>query len=238
MPRYTTDYSKTIIYKIVCNDLNITDTYVGHTTNFVRRKCQHKSSCTNEKSKCYNLKVYQTIRANGGWDNWTMIQICEYPCNSIHEAILEERRYYELLNSKMNTNYIGKARREWVEENKDEILERAKKYYDENKDVVLERAKKYYDENKDIISEYRKKRYQKNKNIISEKTKEYRKIYKIENKDIISEKAKEYRDKNKQILSEKRKQKYNCCCGSISICIGEKSKHEKTKKHIGYLNQL
>jgi len=34
MPKTEIDYSSTIIYKLVCNDLNITDNYVGHTTNF------------------------------------------------------------------------------------------------------------------------------------------------------------------------------------------------------------
>ena len=36
------------IYKIVCNDLSITDCYVGHTTDFVKRKCNHKIICNNE----------------------------------------------------------------------------------------------------------------------------------------------------------------------------------------------
>ena len=31
MPKKIIDYSKTIIYKIVCNDLTITEVYVGHT---------------------------------------------------------------------------------------------------------------------------------------------------------------------------------------------------------------
>ena len=34
MPRKEIDYSKTVIYKIVCNDLNVKDVYVGHTTDF------------------------------------------------------------------------------------------------------------------------------------------------------------------------------------------------------------
>ncbi len=38
MPKKIIDFSKTIIYKIVCNDLNITDVYVGRTTNFINRK--------------------------------------------------------------------------------------------------------------------------------------------------------------------------------------------------------
>ena len=38
MPKNEIDYSNTIIYKITCLDPNITDVYVGHTTNFVQRK--------------------------------------------------------------------------------------------------------------------------------------------------------------------------------------------------------
>ena len=32
MPRIAMDYNKTIMYRIVCNDLEIKDCYVGHTT--------------------------------------------------------------------------------------------------------------------------------------------------------------------------------------------------------------
>ena len=48
MPRKEINYQKTIIYKIVSKDLNFTDVYVGHTTNFTKRKENHKSDCKNE----------------------------------------------------------------------------------------------------------------------------------------------------------------------------------------------
>jgi hypothetical protein len=38
MPRLPIDYSKSIIYKIVCKDLDVKDCYVGSTTNFTNRK--------------------------------------------------------------------------------------------------------------------------------------------------------------------------------------------------------
>ena len=47
MPKVEIDYSKTIIYKLCCKDINITDIYVGHTTNFIKRKNEHKSDCNN-----------------------------------------------------------------------------------------------------------------------------------------------------------------------------------------------
>ena len=55
MPKKEIDYQNTIIYKIVCNDLNVKDVYVGHTTDFTKRKSHHKSSCNNHNSKVHNL---------------------------------------------------------------------------------------------------------------------------------------------------------------------------------------
>ena len=63
MPKKVIDYSKTIIYKIVCSELDISDCYIGHTTDFRRRKNQHKSKL----QKGSNFKVYQMIRQQGGW---------------------------------------------------------------------------------------------------------------------------------------------------------------------------
>ena len=102
MPRKEIDYSKTVIYKIVCNDLNVKDVYVGHTTDFTKRKASHKGvlNCPNHHN--YNLKIYTTMRDNGGWENWTMIEIEKYPCNDKNEACSRERHFYELLNATMN----------------------------------------------------------------------------------------------------------------------------------------
>ena len=66
MPHKQVDYSKTIIYKIVCNDLNIKDCYVGHTTDFRTRKSTHKSHCNNPNDKKHHINLYQFIWNNGG----------------------------------------------------------------------------------------------------------------------------------------------------------------------------
>ena len=91
------DYSKTVIYKLINYDYPEL-VYVGSTTNFYNRKKTHKCNCRNEKSKTYNLKVYVNIRVNGGWENWNMIKICDYPCNNRREAEQEEDRYMFFLN--------------------------------------------------------------------------------------------------------------------------------------------
>ena len=71
MPQKIIDYSNTTIYKIVCNDETTEYIYVGHTTNLVKIKCQHKSYTENPK---FNSILYKTIREHGGWSNWTIYQ--------------------------------------------------------------------------------------------------------------------------------------------------------------------
>ena len=93
MPFKKIDDSQTIIYKLVCSDINITDCYVGHTTDFTRRKQKHKSDCNDISGEKYNLNVYSFIRDNGGWDNWSMVIIENYTCNSSLESNKQERYY-------------------------------------------------------------------------------------------------------------------------------------------------
>ena len=103
MTKIPINYSNTVIYKIVCNDLLITDVYVGSTTDFIKRKYLHKSDCNNINRKSYNEKKYIIIRANGGWNNWSMIEVEKYPCNDNNEARARERYWFELINANMNT---------------------------------------------------------------------------------------------------------------------------------------
>ena len=99
MPKDTIDYSNTIIYKIYCNDTNVTDIYIGHTTNFVKRKYQHKTLCNNSSK----LKIYDIIRNNGGWNNWNMVEIAKYSCQDVTEARIREQEHYELLKPSLNS---------------------------------------------------------------------------------------------------------------------------------------
>jgi len=128
MPKKEIDYAKTIIYKIVCNDLNIEDCYVGHTTDFTKRKSSHKFSCNTETHRTYNLKVYQMIREHGGWDNWIMVEIEKFPCADVNEAKERERHWYEITNSSLNARSPYKR---LVNDS-----ERSKKWRETNKDFV------------------------------------------------------------------------------------------------------
>ena len=103
MPKVEIDYSNTIIYKITCRDPNVTDVYVGHTTNFIQRKHCHKQSCTNIKSSNYKCKLYEVIRHNGGWNNWKMEIINFFNCADHYEARQKEQIYFLELKANLNS---------------------------------------------------------------------------------------------------------------------------------------
>jgi hypothetical protein len=164
MPRKAIDYQKVIIYKLVCNDLLITDLYVGHTTDFTNRKKHHKSCCLNSNDYRHNYKVYKIMRENGSWINWSMIEIEKYPCKDKNEARARERFWYEKLNATLNsycpTLDIVKRKqsykicnKNYCEKNKEKIQEQKKDYYDQNKDKFLEYQKDYREKNKDKIKD-------------------------------------------------------------------------------------
>ena len=130
MPRLPINYMNTIIYRLVCKDINITDIYVGHTTKFLNRRYEHKYNCTNQKSKKYNCPVYQFIRNQGNWNNWEMIEIEKYPCNDKREAEKRERYLLEHYKATLNTTTPSRPR-----------AERQKNYYDKYREEICMLAK-------------------------------------------------------------------------------------------------
>ena len=166
MPRAAVDYSKTNIYKIVCNDLTIKDCYVGHTIDMTKRKCGHKSICHNEKSRHHNNKIYQIIRQNGGWSNWSMILVEKFPCEDKYQACKREREIFEEIDAKMNMVRLYRTQEELKEYQK----QKNKKYYhkNKNKEQNKENSKQYYQDHKEQAKLY----YQIHKAEIAEKYKE------------------------------------------------------------------
>ena len=102
MPKKVMDYSNTHFYKIVCKDLNIKDWYVGHTTNFIKRKHKHKSTCSSPSNPDYNLPLYKFIRENGDWINWDMILINTECVDNQLEARKKQREYIQQLSCSLN----------------------------------------------------------------------------------------------------------------------------------------
>jgi len=136
--------------------------YVGSTCDFAQRKKMHKYHCFNEKSKSYNIKLYQNIRENGG--EYTMEIYKLFPCNSHKELCIEEEEVRKFLNSNLNSHkcFITK------EERKEYHKKQNKEYRQNNKEFF----KEYNQKNKQKIKEYNQEYKQKNKEIISQKKSE------------------------------------------------------------------
>jgi len=166
------DYSKGQIYKICCKDVNIKDEYVGSTTNFKVRKNNHKICCSNPKGKKYNRKVYQFIRDNGGFDNWDMILVEYYSCNTKKELEKRERYWIEELQCSLNSKLPIRGIVEYRENNKQKIKITNKQYYENNKEKIKQYKKQYNEKNKEKIDNYKSEWYEQNKQRILEKARE------------------------------------------------------------------
>ena len=147
MPKKNIDYSKTVIYKIVCNDENIDYLYVGSTTDFIKRKSQHKYNCNKENHTTYNNKKYIQIRENGGWENFKMIEIEKYPCNDNREAEAREEELRKNLRANANMRRCFITRDEFLSDMKIKNIE----YYKHNTENIKNNSNLFYQKNKEKI---------------------------------------------------------------------------------------
>ena len=152
MPKKEIDYKKAMIYKICCNDLKVKDIYVGSTTEFTKRKNAHKSKCNKEIQK---YLLYNCIRNNGGWENWSMILIEKYPCNDNIELRARERYYFETLNANLNSQIPIIT--------KQEKQKAMIKYRIDNREYHNKYNKEYRVDHKEYIKKYNKDYNKKNK---------------------------------------------------------------------------
>ena len=140
------NYNQSIIYKICCNDTDVKDIYVGSTTNYYRRKQEHKKCCNSSNGVKYNYNVYTFIRNNGGWDNWSMVEIEKYEAKDKRELHTRERYYLELLKATLNKVVPTRAHKE-----------SCKEYRDANKETLAIKRKEYRNNNKEKIKDYLEK---------------------------------------------------------------------------------
>lgn len=159
------NYSNTIIYKIIHKNNIETDIYIGHTTDFRKRKNQHKTTCNNNtgKNKHSHYYIYEYIRNNGGWDCFIMSEIEKYPCNSKNEARQREQYWCNHFNSSLNNKKAYSS--------KDEIKEYYISYPQLNRGKRREWENEYYKKNEEKIVNYHKEWYQNNKDRVKEKIK-------------------------------------------------------------------
>ena len=161
-------------YKIVCLDNSVDLSYVGSTADFNKRKSDHKQNCNVEKRPAHNYKVYKTIRDNGGWSNFKIIEIAKQDQLTLREAEQIEEQYRINLNADMNGRSCFRTEEERKEYNK----ERWKKWYENNKEYNKEKSKEWRENNKEEIKANRQTPEFKAKQAIAHK--KYREKKKLE----------------------------------------------------------
>ena len=127
---------KYIIYRISIADF----IYIGSTKDLKQRKIRHKCECQSS-----DVKVYQMIRDNGGWDKCEMVPIEEYECNNQLQARIREEQLR--IQYQANMNSIRAFRTE--EEHKQD----SKQYKIDNKEYLTIQNKQYYEDNKEKITQ-------------------------------------------------------------------------------------
>jgi len=169
------------VYKIS----NGTFTYYGSTKNFKQRMRQHKSACNKKNNRCYNVKIYKTIRDNGGWEQFTK-EIVEDNIETKQQWKERETYYFRNFRCNMNThrNMTEEERKEnkkngnkaYCEKNKEQIKGNKKVYREKNKEKIKAKAKVYYQNNKEKINT------RQNEKIICDCGKTIKKNYKAKHK--------------------------------------------------------
>lgn len=212
------NYKNGKIYKI---ESHLGDkVYIGSTTKkyLSQRFSQHRSGYSRWKSgdKISHLTAFDMFDEYG-LEHCDIVLVENFSCNSKDELHAREAYHIKLMNC-VNKNIPCRSVKEWREIHKDSIKLYASDYYKENKKELNESSKVYYIDNNDKVKLKKKEYYQRKKESILD----YQKMY---------------RDKNVEAINKLKAEKNLCMCGS-EITNSNKSRHEKSVKHMKYLNSL
>ena len=136
-------YQEGKIYKIVCNITN--EIYYGSTIQkyLGDRLASHK----------FNMNCISRNIINRG--DYKIELIKNYPCNSRYELEEEEKKYIKN-NTCINITIPHRTKKEWREDNKEEITKQNKIYYEEHKKEIQDYKKNWAEDNKEEISKKKK----------------------------------------------------------------------------------
>ena len=208
------NYKNGKIYKIVTNDIDTNECYIGSTcrdrlsNRMANHRREYKRWKDGKAGKISSINLFEKY----GVENCKIVLIELYPCDSNDELRMREEYWRKV-------NIGGAVNKVRCHITKDEVLKNKKKYRGDNKNKIHQYDKKWRSENKDKVS----------KRML---------IYRENNKDKIAKQSKKWRSENKDKVKQfyekrkiKSKEKIRCECGAI-ISIQCMSKHKKRQIHI------
>jgi hypothetical protein len=141
------NYNQARIYKITCNLPTINEIYIGSTADYENRCIKHRHDCYNVNSNNYSCKVYNYIRANGGFGNFTIDVIEHYPCVNKTAMRIREQYWINEYKPTLNTNRAYRT--------DEELKEDIKQYRTNNKDYFNQYNNQYRTTNLEYFKQYR-----------------------------------------------------------------------------------
>jgi hypothetical protein len=142
------NYQQGKIYRLVCNTTGLV--YVGSTCEptLTRRLQKHKGDYKKFlDGKNSNMTSFQILENN----NYEIILIEVYPCNSKDELHQRERHYIETMEC-VNIQIPGRTWNEYYIDNKETILKKHRERYNQNveqdREKIRERKRKWRESKK------------------------------------------------------------------------------------------
>ena len=142
------------IYKIVDNTNG--NIYIGSTCEptLARRLSTHMQDY---KRYLIGKKPSNTACQIFANNDYNIILIESFPCNSKDELHAKERYYIESIKC-VNKQFPGRTQQEYHELHKETLTEYYKQYRIDNKELIKQTKQNYYLKNKEIIMEKNKKK--------------------------------------------------------------------------------
>ena len=100
------------IYMIYSKNPNIKDKYIGCTKDFEKRVQSHKHCCSNSDTIQYKYKLYEFMRANGGFDSFNIIKLEQFVYINNSEKHIKESQYFNQFEPTLNANVPNRNQKE------------------------------------------------------------------------------------------------------------------------------
>ena len=226
----TNRYRNGKVYKITDNAY--TKCYVGSTCESLsQRMARHRKEYRNYLKGCKYFITSFNIFNEFGIDNCKIELLENCPCDTVEELRKREGHYKQSLDC-VNKQTPGRTQAEYREQNREQINQQKRDHYWKNKDAISESKKhKYTCACGSVVGIGGKAEHERSK-------KHQRFLGNICEEE---EEEKQRRERKKQQTYheklERNKVKYTCCCGS-TLRRGDKASHEKTIKHLQYLQSI
>ena len=217
----TNRYENAKVYKLIDDNGYY---YFGSTCKSLHKRFYDHKQLSNDK---VNRKIYSVFTHERFTNQEIKIVLVEQLKLANKEELLKEENKY--IEQHLNNEKCLNSLRSII--SYEERLNQVKQYAKENHDSIRFKKKIYYQINRESINE--KNNEYKNTETYKEQQQKYRNDRKMIKKayDVI------YRKRNDEKIKKRISEKHTCECGAIFTKHHQK-KHEKTIKHIKYLNDV